>query len=157
MVAVLVALIATTVLGYATYRLDGSRVKRRHALAAAALCASLVWLAADSREARRHMGFYYEDRHLWFFFSSWVETAEALWRGHLLDAAAHRVGPKLTVPASCNPASKPPHMFLIHQESGRTTVPLPIVELRQVSIPSFTRTMANCTSCAWRPMAARPG
>ena len=116
-VAVLVALIATTVLGYATYKLDGSRVKRRHALVAAALFASIVWVAADSREARRHMGFYYEYRHLWFFFSSWVETAEALWRGHLLDAAAHRIGPKLIVPASCTPASKPPHIVLIHQES----------------------------------------
>ena len=116
-VALLVALIATAVLGWVTHKLDGSRVRRRHALAAAALCASLVWLTADSREARRHMGFYYEDRHLWFFFSSWVETAEALWRGQLLEAAAHQEAPLLSVPANCTPASKPPHIVLIHQES----------------------------------------
>ena len=116
-VALLIALIATAVLGWATYKLDGSRVRRRHALAAATLCASLVWLTADSKEARRHMGFYYEDRHLWFFFSSWVETAEALWRGQLLEAAAHQEAPLLTVPATCTPASKPPHIVLIHQES----------------------------------------
>ena len=112
-----VALMATLVLGWAVYKLDGSRVRRRHAVGAAVLFASLAWIGADTREARRHMGFYYEDRHLWFFFSSWLETAEALWRGHLIEAARQQLSPALTVPTSCNPASKPPHIILIHQES----------------------------------------
>src|SRR4030095_11826115 len=42
---------------------------------------------------------------------------EALWRGHLIDAAAQQPGPALKIPASCNPGSKPPHIILIHQES----------------------------------------
>lgn len=116
-VAIVVALMATLVLGWAVYKLDGSRVRGRYALGAALLFASLVWIGADAREARRHMGFYYEHRHLWFFFSSWLETAEALWRGHLIEAGAQQSGPTLNLPASCSPDSKPPHIILIHQES----------------------------------------
>lgn len=116
-VAVLLIVIATAGCGWVAYRVDGSRVRRRRALGAAVLFASLALAAADAREARRHMGFYYEHRHLWFFFSSWLETGEALWRGHLLDAAAQQPGPALNLPASCIPASKPPHIVLIHQES----------------------------------------
>jgi phosphoglycerol transferase MdoB-like AlkP superfamily enzyme len=117
-VAVLVFLIVAAGLGWVAYRVDGSRVRRRHAFAGAVLFASLVVIGADAREARRHMGFYYEHRHLWFFFSSWLETAEALRRGHLIDATAQQAGrPTLKLPASCNPAAKPPHIVLIHQES----------------------------------------
>jgi Sulfatase len=116
-VAVLAALMAIAILGWIAYRVDGSRVRRRHALGAALLFASLAVIGADAEEARRHMGFYYEHRHLWFFFSSWRETGEALWRGHLIDAAAQRPGRALELPASCAPASKRPHIVLIHQES----------------------------------------
>ncbi len=115
-VVALLALMATAVLGWTAYKLDGSRVRRRRAFLAVLIFASLVWIGADAREARRHMGFYYEDRHLWFFFSSWLETAEALWRGHLIDAADQQLSPALNLPASCTPASKPPHIILIHQE-----------------------------------------
>src|SRR5262249_25184193 len=116
-VAVLVTLIATALLGSAVYRVDASRVGRRHAFGGAVVFSFVALIAADPREARQHMGFYYEHRHLWFFFSSWVETGQALWRGHLLDAAAKQPGPSLRLPASCNPASKLPHIVLIHQES----------------------------------------
>jgi hypothetical protein len=115
--AVLVALIAIAGLGWAAYRVDASQVRRSHALGATLVFASLAVIGADTKEARRHMGFYYESRPLWFFFSSWLETGEALWRGHLIDAAAQRPGPAFKIPASCNPGSKPPHIVLIHQES----------------------------------------
>jgi len=115
--ALLGAIAAAAALAAVIHRSDGSRVDRRYALGAAALCAVLAFLTADPREARRHMGFYYEDRPLWFFFSSWAETAEALWRGHLLDAVAREGGPSLTVPAHCVPSGRPPHIVLIHQES----------------------------------------
>ena len=115
-VAIVVALMATLVLGWAVYKFDGSRVRRLHAVGATVLFALLAWIAADTREARRHMGFFYEHRHLWFFFSSWLETTEALWRGHLIEADAQS-GPALALPTSCIPASKPPHIILIHQES----------------------------------------
>jgi hypothetical protein len=116
-IAVFVLLIGTAGVGWAIYRVDGSRVRRRHALAAALLFTSLAFITADSREARRHMGFYYEDRRLWFFFSSWLETAETLWRGHLIEAAPEQPAPALKLSASCIPASRPPHIILIHQES----------------------------------------
>jgi hypothetical protein len=116
-VAVLVMSIATAGLGWAIYQVDGSRVRRRHAFGAAVLFACLAFIGADAREAQRHMGFYYEHRHLWFFFSSWLETTEALLRGHLIDAAAEQPDPMLKLPGSCNPDSKPPHIILIHQES----------------------------------------
>jgi hypothetical protein len=116
-VALLIASIGTAVLGWIAYKLDRCRLRRQHAVVAVALCAALVWLTADSREARRHMGFYYEHRHLWFFFSSWAETAEALWRGNLLDPVADQDGSALNPFTSCTPASRPPHIILIHQES----------------------------------------
>lgn len=116
-VAVLVALVVIAVLGWAACRVDGSQVRRRHAVGAVLLFVFLAVIAADAKDARRHMGFYYEHRHLWFFFSSWLATGEALWRGHLIDAAAQQAGPVLKIPASCNPGSKPPHIVLIHQES----------------------------------------
>jgi len=73
-IAIVAALLAKVVLGWAVYKLDGSRVRRRHAFGAAVLFASLAWIGADAREARRHMGFYYEDRHLWFLLSSCRKT-----------------------------------------------------------------------------------
>ena len=117
LISVLVMLITVTGLACAIHRVDGSRVHRPYAFGGVALCAFLALVTADAKEARRHTGFYYEHRPLWFFFSSWSETVEALWRGHLLDAAAEGSGPMLTLPATCAPASKPPHIVLIHQES----------------------------------------
>jgi hypothetical protein len=116
-VGVMAAVMAGGTLGWIVYRLDSTRIRRFHALAAAAIFASLAWFGADAKDARRHMGFYYEYRYLWFFFSSWAETAEALWRGHLIEAATEAPGPVLKLPASCNLASKPPHIILIHEES----------------------------------------
>jgi sulfatase-like protein len=116
-IAALVMLSATAALGLVIYRLDGSRVRRGYAIATAVVLAVLAFITADTREARRHMGFYYEHRHLWFFFSSWAETSEALWRGHLIEAAADQPHPVFALPANCNPAAKPPHIILIHQES----------------------------------------
>jgi hypothetical protein len=40
-----------------------------------------------------------------------------LWRGHLIEAASNATGPALKLAAGCTPASKPPHIILIHQES----------------------------------------
>lgn len=116
-VFVMLALTAAAAVAWFVYKVDGSRVRRRHALGAILLFASLAWMGADTAEARRHMGFYYEERRLWFFFSSWLETAQALWRGHVIDASAQQFSPALNVAATCNPVSKPPHIILIHQES----------------------------------------
>ena len=116
-VVLLVAGIAMIVLGWLAFRVDRTRVRRRHALAAAAIFASLAWTGAMSRGERTHMEFYYEDRYLATFFSTWAETIEALWRGSLIEAAAHAPGPRLTLPGGCELTGKPPHILLIHQES----------------------------------------
>ena len=116
-VGLLAALIVATTLSWIAYHVDGMRVRRTHALAAAVIFASLVWIAAGAKDEMRHTGFYYETRHISFFVSSWSETIEALWRGPLIEAAAHAPGPRLNPLASCDLVSKPPHIILIHQES----------------------------------------
>jgi len=116
-VGLLAALVTAAILGGIAYRVDGTRVRRTHAVAAAAILAALAWIGAGAKDETRHTAFYYEHRYVSFFFSSWSETIEALWRGHLIEATAHEQGPRLKIPASCELASKPPHIILIHQES----------------------------------------
>ena len=78
-------------------------------------------MADTARGPRRHTEFYFENAYVTFFYSSWSETVQALWRGRLIEAAEPRsMEPqqaRLEVPASCAPATKPPHIILIHQES----------------------------------------
>ena len=114
---VIVALVAAPLLGWLAWRLDGTRIDRTHALAAALGFAALVWVGAVVRGERLHTEFHYTDHHLTFFFLSWSETIEALWRGHVMEAAPRAPGAKLRVAAGCEAASKPPHIILIHQES----------------------------------------
>ena len=116
-VGLLAALMAAALLGWIAYRVDGTRVRRTPAVAATVVLASLAWIAAGAKDEMRHTGFYYENRYISFFFSSWSETIEALWRGHLIEAATHAPGPRLKPLASCDLVSKPPHIILIHQES----------------------------------------
>ena len=115
--ALLAALAATAVLAAIAWRIDGTRLRRRYVLAAVPICAALVWCAAAAKGERWHTEFYSVDNHLGFFFSSWSETVEALLRGQVMEAAARASGAPFTVPASCEPASRPPHIILIHEES----------------------------------------
>jgi hypothetical protein len=103
------------------------------------------------------MDFYYEDRHLWFFFSSWLETAEALWRGHLIDAADQQLSPALNLPASCTPASKPPHIILIHQESVVPPSYFPSLSYDKNIDAFFHSHDGKVHKLAWRPTVARRG
>src|SRR5262245_37333478 len=103
-------------------RIDPTRVPRHYAACAFALLAALTWTADMARGPRRHTEFYFENGYITFFYSSWVETAQALWRGRLIEAAGSRsVDPK-EVPfqraESCSPPAKVPHIILIHQESA---------------------------------------
>ena len=111
------ALAATAAAALVALRLDATRVPRRHAAGAAALLACVVWLADGARGERRHTEYYFQNTYVSFFYSSWAETIEALWRGRLIEAAAAPQGPPLPSAAACLPASKPPHIVLIHQES----------------------------------------
>jgi phosphoglycerol transferase MdoB-like AlkP superfamily enzyme len=116
-VALLAALLVTGLTACLAYRFDGTRIRRRHAAGASALFAAIAWLAVMAMGERRHSQFEYEGQYISSFFLSWSETIETLLRGQLIEAAASAQGPIFTVPTACEPASKPPHIILIHQES----------------------------------------
>jgi hypothetical protein len=110
-------LLAAGLLGWIAYRLDGTRIRRAHAAAAIVVFATLASLAASAKGERRHMEFSFAGQYLASFFSSWSETIETLLRGQLIEAAQHASGPPLRLPTTCHPATRPPHIILIHQES----------------------------------------
>jgi phosphoglycerol transferase MdoB-like AlkP superfamily enzyme len=115
--ALATALTVATAAGL-TYRLDGTRVSRWRSAAAFGLAVPLVWYGVALKGERRHMQFHFENLYVSSFYASWGETAEALWRGALLEADPHSgVAPAFTVPERCETAAKPPHIILIHQES----------------------------------------
>jgi hypothetical protein len=100
------------------YRLDGTRVSRRWSSAIFALSVLLAWYGVTLKGERRHMQFHFENLYVSSFYASWGETVEALWRGALLEADPNPgVAPAFTIPERCDPAAKPPHIVLIHQES----------------------------------------
>jgi hypothetical protein len=113
--AALLGAAAVAVLGY---RLDATRVARSQSSLALAACVLVAWSGAAAKGERRHMLFFFENLYLSSFYASWAETAEALWRGALMEADPHSgLGQPLTIPARCEPAVKPPHIILIHEES----------------------------------------
>ncbi len=115
-----IAVLAAAALSWIAARLETPRVPRRYAACALALFAGVAWMADSARGPRRHTEFYFENSYVTFFYTSWSETAQALWRGRLIEAAGPRSMPpqqgRLEL-ASCAPATKPPHIILIHQES----------------------------------------
>jgi phosphoglycerol transferase MdoB-like AlkP superfamily enzyme len=119
LVALAAALLVASFAAWLAYRADPTRLPARHAAAVMLLSAGLAWYGAYAKGERRHMQFYYENLYVSSFYASWGETIEALWRGALLEAAprAALAGHAFTVPRSCDPGAKPPHIILIHQES----------------------------------------
>ncbi|HJZ42131.1 MAG TPA: sulfatase-like hydrolase/transferase [Hyphomicrobiaceae bacterium] len=113
----LAASAAVGLLAWIAWRLDSTRLHRVHGLAAVAIFAMLTGVGAFTKDVTRHTAFYFEDRYLSFWLSSWPDTIRTLWRGHLMDASRNAPGPALSLPAGCTPAGKPPHIILIHQES----------------------------------------
>ena len=102
------------------YRLDSTRVSRALGRRWPLPCSSLARLVrAEAKGERRHMQFYYENLYVSSFYASWGETIEALWRGALLEAAPRAAAARRLsrIPRSCDAATKPPHIILIHQES----------------------------------------
>lgn len=112
-----VALGLTAAAAWATWRADPTRISRKHAAGAMLALAVTGNVAANWKGERRHTQFYWEDMYLASFYASWVETAETLWRGTLIQAASSQDAPPFHVPNRCNLASKPPHIVLIHEES----------------------------------------
>jgi len=115
--ALLLALLVTAIVGWLAYRIDGVRVPRAYAAGMALLLAGLAWAGAAAKGERRHTELYFESLYVSFFYASWSETVEALWRRRLIEAADTVQAQSLAVPGLCVPSAKPPHIILIHQES----------------------------------------
>jgi hypothetical protein len=115
--AIAAAGLVTGLLSCVAARFDATRVGRRHAACALAVLAIVAWSAEAARGQRRHTEFYFENAYVTFFYASWAETLEALWRGSLIEAGPLPAGRRFDVQASCAPAVRPPHIILIHQES----------------------------------------
>ena len=117
LLALLAALLATVMLGFALIKIDRARVPRSFsAMLFAAFCLAALW-ASEAKGERRNTSFYWDNSYLTSFYASWRETAGTLWRGQLVDAAKTQSDPLFAAPASCAPAHRPPHVILIHQES----------------------------------------
>ena len=115
--AIAAAGLATGLLSVVAARFDATRARRRHAACALAALAVVAWSADAARGQRRHTEFYFENAYVTFFYASWAETLEALWRGSLIEAAESLpAGRRFDAQSSCSPAVRPPHIILIHQE-----------------------------------------
>ncbi len=99
------------------WRWDATRVSRRAAASMAVLSILIAAGAGFVKPERRQTQFYWDALYLSSFYESWAETLETLWRGQLIDSAAQSVAPTFPAITSCDTAQKPPHIFLIHQES----------------------------------------
>ncbi|HWB45485.1 MAG TPA: sulfatase-like hydrolase/transferase [Hyphomicrobiaceae bacterium] len=119
LLALVGALLIWALLAWLSYLADATRTPRRWAALALAGFVAVGWWGAQLKGERRHLQFFYEDLYLSSFYASWRETIEALSRGALMQAAPEpAVAPAaFTIPTSCHPASKPPHIILIHEES----------------------------------------
>ena len=101
-------MIATAAAAWIAHRIDGVRISRLHALAAAFGFAALAVAGAVVKGERRHTELYFESLYVSFFYASWSETLEALWRGGLIEAGNAEDGARLAPNAGCSPATRPP-------------------------------------------------
>lgn len=117
LIAIVAGLLATTLTGMALFRLDPTRISRQvSAVMLVGLVAVAIW-ASNAKGERRNTLFFWDNLYVSTFYSSWSETLETLLKGQLIDAAPSQSKPALTIPASCIPERKPPHIIVIHQES----------------------------------------
>ena len=100
------------------WRLDGTRVRRSASLGVALLAATIGAWSAVVKPERRQTQFYWDALYVSSFYSSWAETLETLWRGQLVESATAASAPPFVIDKTCTPATKPPHIVLIHQESS---------------------------------------
>ena len=118
-VVVLAAVVAAIILAALTWRFDTTRPSR--------LASGLTLLAAigmagafESQASAENTPFRFLNDGNSFvsaFYLSWSETWGTLMRGQLMEAAAQTELPDFISDPKCTPATKPPHIVLIHQES----------------------------------------
>ena len=118
LIALGVAISVIVALAWFIHRNDPTRVTRKVAAIATAAAAMVGMLGDLARGERPHTLFYWDDLYVSSFYSSWAETVATLWRGQLIEAAAHDPTVRaFGTPATCPMREKPPHIILIHQES----------------------------------------
>ena len=103
--------------GLLLWQFDGTRIPRRISGGLFVLCVCLAIWSSYTKGERRNTLFYWDNLYVSSFYSSWSETLQTLWKGQLLDALKSQPLPPFKIPPACDPAEKPPHIILIHQES----------------------------------------
>ena len=118
-VVVLAAVVAAIILAALTWRFDTTRLS--HLASGLTLVAAIgVAGAFESQASAENTPFRFLNDGNSFvsaFYLSWSETWGTLMRGQLMEAAAQTELPDFISDPKCTPATKPPHIVLIHQES----------------------------------------
>ena len=117
LIAIAVSFILTALLARTLYNWDSTRISRILSGGLVVTFSCLALWASHAKGERRNTLFYWDNLYLSSFYASWSETLETLMKGQLLEALKSQKKPLFTIPASCTPAEKPPHILLIHQES----------------------------------------
>lgn len=117
LIAIAVSFILTALLARALYNWDSTRISRTLSGGLVVIFSCLALWASHAKGERRNTLFYWDNLYLSSFYASWSETFETLMKGQLLEALKSQKKPLFTIPATCTPAEKPPHILLIHQES----------------------------------------
>ena len=118
-VVVLAAVVAAIILAALTWRFDTARPSR---LASGLTLLAVIGMAGafESQASAENTPFRFLNDGNSFvsaFYLSWSETWGTLMRGQLMEAAAQTELPDFISDPKCTPATKPPHIVLIHQES----------------------------------------
>ena len=118
-VVVLATVVAAIILAALTWRFDTTRLSR---LASGLTLVAAIGLAGafEPQASAENTPFRFLNDGNSFvsaFYLSWSETWGTLMRGQLMEAAAQTELPDFISDPKCTPATKPPHIVLIHQES----------------------------------------
>ena len=118
-VVVLAAVVVAIILAALTWRFDTTRPSR---LASGLTLVAAIGMAGafESQASAENTPFRFLNDGNSFvsaFYLSWSETWGTLMRGQLMEAAAQTELPDFISDPKCTPATKPPHIVLIHQES----------------------------------------
>ncbi len=114
--ALAVAISGAGIAAALAYHVDSTRVPRAWSLAAVIGFTTATALTA-SNAVQPRIQLRGQDFIVSQFYASWADLMEVLWHGQLIEAASATTGASLRAQTSCETATKPPHIILIHQES----------------------------------------
>ena len=137
LIAIAVSFILTALLARTLYNWDSTRISRILSGGLVVTFSCLALWASHAKGERRNTLFYWDNLYLSSFYASWSETLETLMKGQLLEALKSQKKPLFTIPASCTPAEKPPHILLIHQESVVPPFQFPQIDYDHALDPFF--------------------